>query len=225
MTPGSSPFLSPAPASLARPSTAKKRQHTADPLLHRVLDRNYRVQATPLITTRSRAGADTRGTATTTTPATTTKQSRYAIDSSPLSSSPEIQAPQLHAEIFSSPLRTAARSPHKQQQRTPKPGVSVLTPAKKALATRTSQRGIWDSDDELDDDDDDDEGGMPYGASPPKTMQFHVPQSRLLRTPGKFSNSLTHSLTPNIQMLLQRLITFECLQQKKPPNASFQTCS
>lgn len=36
---------------------------------------------------------------------------------------------------------------------------------------------IWDSDS-------DDEGGL-EGMSPPKTMQFHVPQTRLLRTPGK----------------------------------------
>lgn len=37
---------------------------------------------------------------------------------------------------------------------------------------------IWDSDS-------DDERGV-EGMSPPKTMQFHVPQSRLLRTPGTF---------------------------------------
>ena len=37
---------------------------------------------------------------------------------------------------------------------------------------------IWDSDS-------DDEHGMEE-MSPPKTMQFHIPQSRLLRTPGTF---------------------------------------
>lgn len=36
---------------------------------------------------------------------------------------------------------------------------------------------IWDSDS-------DDEREM-EGMSPPKTMQFHVPQSRLLRTPAR----------------------------------------
>ena len=77
-------------------------------------------------------------------------------------------APQLHAEIFSSPAKP-------MPQRTP--GVSVLTPAK-AKGTAV-HKGIWDSDDEFDDDDDNAFG------SPPKTMQFHVPQSRLLKTPGK----------------------------------------
>jgi len=36
---------------------------------------------------------------------------------------------------------------------------------------------VWDSDSE-----EDEIGGM----SPPKTMQFHVPRERLLRTPGRF---------------------------------------
>ena len=75
-------------------------------------------------------------------------------------------APQLHAEIFSSPAKTKPRMP----------GVSVLTPAKPKGDTG---KGIWDSDDEFDDDDDNAFG------SPPKTMQFHIPQSRLLKTPGK----------------------------------------
>lgn len=75
-------------------------------------------------------------------------------------------APQLHAEIFSSPVKPNSRTP----------GISVLTPAKH----KGDAKGIWDSDDEFDDDDD-------YNAfgSPPKTMQFHIPQSRLLKTPGK----------------------------------------
>lgn len=49
---------------------------------------------------------------------------------------------------------------------------------------------MWDSDDGLDnddgddDDDDDDNDGTAIFGSPPKTMQFHVPQSRLMKTPG-----------------------------------------
>jgi DASH complex subunit ASK1 len=58
---------------------------------------------------------------------------------------------------------------------TPKPGMSVLTPAKKSAG----KSAMWDSDDDLDYDNDD------LGPSPPKTMQFHIPQSRLMRTPGK----------------------------------------
>ena len=84
------------------------------------------------------------------------------------------------------------------------PGVSIFTPARKQREKapegkahddvftskgkreedrQTGRRGvrnianIWDSDS-------DDEGEL-EGMSPPKTMQFHVPQSRLLRTPGK----------------------------------------
>ena len=163
MTPDSSPFLPPAPTSIPRPSTARKK---TDPLLHRVLDRNYRVQATPLASAR-RGNLQQANRANATTTLATTAQTRLLDDA--LSSSPDMPAaPQLHAEIFSSPAKP-------MPQRTP--GVSVLTPAKpKGTA---AHKGIWDSDDELDDDDDNAFG------SPPKTMQFHVPQSRLLKTPGK----------------------------------------
>jgi DASH complex subunit ASK1 len=169
MTPDSSPFVPTAPTSIPRPSTARKK---TDPLLHRVLDRNYRVQATPLASARrgyqsqgTRANAPANATA---TPGTTAR-TRLLDDA--LSSSPDMPAaPQLHAEIFSSPAKPVPR-------RTP--GVSVLTPAKPN--DTTARKGIWDSDDEFDDDDDDDNA---FG-SPPKTMQFHVPQSRLLKTPGK----------------------------------------
>jgi DASH complex subunit ASK1 len=88
-------------------------------------------------------------------------------------------APQLHAEVFSSPAKTVPR-------RTP--GVSILTPAKPK--GHPAIKGVWDSDDEFDGDDDNAFG------SPPKTMQFHVPQSRLLKTPGKYPNfDLLHFLT------------------------------
>ncbi len=78
------------------------------------------------------------------------------------------------------------------------PGVSVLTPGKpNAARSGAASRfqgagtgatigigaGVWDSDDD-DDLDDDDDGGLPFGQSPPKTMQFHIPQNRLLKTPG-----------------------------------------
>ena len=62
----------------------------------------------------------------------------------------------------------------------------MLTPArgKKVSAAEGGLRGkqqqIWDSDS-----DDDGEGDMGVGMSPPKTMQFHVPQPRLLRTPAR----------------------------------------
>ena len=96
-------------------------------------------------------------------------------------SSPPMPAPELRAEIFGSPSKSRRV-----------PGVSVLTPARntagkskgdggegdykgKALPSHT---GIWDSDS--------DDDGLPEGMSPPKTMQFHIPPSKLLKTPGKF---------------------------------------
>lgn len=70
----------------------------------------------------------------------------------------------------------------------------MLTPARgrnnnnnnNSAASESGKRGgkrqqqIWDSDS-----DDDDGGDMGFGMSPPKTMQFHVPQPRLLRTPAR----------------------------------------
>lgn len=174
----------PAPTSIPRPSTTRKK---TDPLLHRVLDRNYRVQATPISNARYRGFQNSRIAAAAAAASTTPKTAaRTKIRGLTLSSSPTMpEPPQLHAEIFSSPVR---------KPRTP--GVSVLTPAKAGAAGRTASRatgtgagmaarfpGIWDSDDEFDDDDD---GGLPFGQSPPKTMQFHVPQSRLLKTPGMY---------------------------------------
>jgi len=157
----SSPYLPPS-TSIPRPTTARKQ---TDPLLHRLLDRNYRVQATPLTATRF-ANVHLKPTI---TPATAMRGRNTGLDST-LSSSPEVAPPELHPEIFTSPER---------KQRTP--GVSVLTPSRgKPLATTAPTRtpGVWDSDeDDLDDD-------LDFGQSPPKTMQFHVPQNRLLKTPG-----------------------------------------
>lgn len=172
-TPLSSPFIPPE-------STAKKssnNQKPTDPVLHRVLDKTYRVQATPL----TKGAGRTKFTVTPKDKPT----SRYAFDDSPISS-PELEAPKLHEEIFSSPLKgqtpgtSRKRRPSKTRV-TPKPGISVLTPAK-------SRKGsAWDSDDDLDDLDNED-----FGTSPPKTMQFHIPHSRLMKTPGEFA--LSHSL-------------------------------
>jgi DASH complex subunit ASK1 len=178
-TPQSSPFLPP-PPSHARPSTARKQ---TDPLLHRILDKNYRIQATPL--TKERRRSPVRA-----TPATA--QRRGNLFDSALSSSPEVAPPQLHTELVSPAKPRGPRTP----------GVSVLTPGRSKpraslprgassnrkpdtlLQTpqaqpRASGAGAWDFDDSSDDDTD-----LQFG-SPPKTMQFHVPQNRLLKTPAK----------------------------------------
>ncbi|GAD96518.1 conserved hypothetical protein [Paecilomyces variotii No. 5] len=173
VTPGSSPFVP--PASHVKPETAQKSKYhkPSDPVLHRMLDKTYRVQATPLgkgySNTRSKFAITPK----------TKPTSKYNFDDSPISS-PEPEAPQLHAEIFSSPLKGETPATNRKRRTssipytTPKPGISVLTPAKKV----TGKSAIFDSDDDLDNDDE-------FGYSPPKTMQFHIPQSRLMKTPAK----------------------------------------
>ncbi|SLM34241.1 DASH complex subunit Ask1 [Lasallia pustulata] len=176
-TPQSSPFMPPSTAAQLRHRTPAN-----DILLHRVLDKNYRLQATPHAQPSSRLPYPKSSTQ---TPGTTNK--KY-LDSTSPDSSPPVPAPELHAEIFDTPARKGRT-----------PGISVLTPAAKNLKTKTEFRsatqrtpgadtigngkakGIWDSDS----DEDDDNGGYPEGMSPPKTMQFHIPQSKLLRTPAR----------------------------------------
>jgi DASH complex subunit ASK1 len=156
MTPMSSPF---APTSQLLSTTQRK---GADPLLHRVLDKNYRLQATPH-TTRKEAR----------TPAA---KPSWRDTTSPMSS-PPAAAPQLRSEIFSSPVRqqygraTAPRTP----------GVSIQPPAK-GKAKVVKDEITWESDSDQDADDVYKELGM----SPPKTIQFAIPPSRLMQTPGKF---------------------------------------
>ncbi|KAL8720755.1 MAG: hypothetical protein Q9225_002421 [Loekoesia sp. 1 TL-2023] len=186
--PDSSPFIQP---STSRPYRTPK----DDPLLHRILDKNWRLQATSHTTTRApKPGTSTLPYRTGRTPA----RNRSDNDATPaegkgkskaipldndVDSSPAVPAPQLHSEIFGTPAR-----------RTKIPGVSVLTPARgkrtpsQKRSTKTpgedvaGRKEIWESDS------DDEEDGP--GMSPPKTMQFHVPQSKLLRTPGMCSPHL-----------------------------------
>lgn len=153
----SSPFM--------QPTTSKKSYNNQDPLLHRVLDKTYRVQATPIISPRkykptgaftpnARRGAPTPREATSKLPA-------WADDSSP----PSSPAPQLRADIFS-PMKTPRT-----------PGVSVQTPAKGKTPMSLVRPGtVFD---------DSDEEEYEIDLSPPKTIQFHIPQSKLLQTPGK----------------------------------------
>lgn len=191
MSPSSSPFVP--PVSHEKPS-ATSRGHSSkpsDPVMHRMPDKTYRVQATPLGKGYSAAsGGDGRSKFTVTPKAKPT--AKYTYDDSPISS-PEPEAPQLHEEIFSSPIKGNYNTPGTDRKRrfalpstnhlhTPQPGTSVLTPAKGSVAD--GKRPAWDSDD----DDDDGFGGADFGNdgfSPPKTMQFHIPQSRLMKTPGK----------------------------------------
>lgn len=165
MTPDatSSPFV---PVSTAR--------RNPDPLLHRMLDKTFRIAATPHSTRQTRRpgfvpGSAARQKGVGQTPGTANRTRRWTLDSSP-ASSPAVAAPQLRAEIFGSPLKGPRT-----------PGVSVQTPRYRGRDDGAGERSagpVWDSES-----DGEEEGGL---SSPPKTMQFHVPQSRLLQTPGEF---------------------------------------
>lgn len=193
----SSPFE---PESAYQPSG--QRTHTIntknDPLMHRVLDKNYRIQATPHTQRRQRHQAAAKP-----TPPTATKTAPW--DDSP-QSSPAMAAPELRSDLFS-PAKPSYAKPNGPRT----PGISILTPAARRTAsgkppTTSTGRQLFSPQDKAytsaaarprdptnnansifsspfasDEDDEDDAFGM----SPPKTMQFHVPQSRLMQTPAR----------------------------------------
>jgi DASH complex subunit ASK1 len=171
MTPTSSPFD---PTSYLT-STALQPKPGENQLLHRVLDKNYRLQATPHTNQKQNK-----------TPA---NKPSWRDTTSPMSS-PPVAAPQLHADIFSSPIRQQYNRPRAPRT----PGISVQTPAKakakakdKESVRKTAEKDeiTWESDS-----DEDAEGVYrEMGMSPPKTIQFSLPQSRLLQTPGKYNIS------------------------------------
>lgn len=228
-TPMSSPFIPPptisrtTQLSTSKKTTQKNYQKPTDPVLHHVLDKTYRVQATPL----SKGYKPTKFSVSTPKEktATTASEGKHAYDDSPLSS-PELEAPKLRSELFS--YRGAQntpgtnrktrhhRSPEKRERTTPRPGVSVLTPAKPRLSlvsgNMKTTRGGWESDEDDEDFDayDPEDTAAALGFSPPKTMQFHIPQSRLMKTPGQ--SSLSPSNESRTRTNKQ--------QPKKPLNAS-----
>ncbi|KAL4950821.1 DASH complex subunit Ask1-domain-containing protein [Aspergillus filifer] len=169
--PMSSPFIPPVSTEKLRSA----RQDNSDPVMHRFADRTYRVQATPL----GKGKGATYNPNFTVTPQTKSA-TKYAFEDSPMSS-PEPEAPQLNSELFSSPLKPRTPGTGRKPSRPrgpPKPGTSVLTPARGGGGF--GKRSEWDSDDDDQFNDDDN-----LGYSPPKTMQFHIPQSRLMKTPAK----------------------------------------
>lgn len=156
-----------------------------DPLLHRVLDKNYRIQATP----HKMTGVSPIKWRVKEKPQDKGKMPAHSNDS-PMSS-PEMAIPTLRSAAFMSPVKFPGMRSHSGAATGTSrvPGVSVQTPAtakktKDVYADQDSERRgrqrdeiTWDSDEE----DDDIFGGM----SPPKTIQFALPPSKLLQTPGK----------------------------------------
>ena len=176
-------------------TTEKRRPPNPDPLLHRVLDQNYRVRATPHTARKERRRSPVKDP----TPQPT-RTLNPALDSSPFS--PAMEAPQLRAEIFGTPgdkKRKGRVPPTNAGPRTP--GVSVQRPRSKSGFTPggdglgTTRKTLFTAektditagptqDFDLDWDSDDD--SAPFGGmSPPKTIQFDVPHSKLLQTPAK----------------------------------------
>lgn len=148
----------------------KDAEQARDPLLHRMLDKTYRIRSTPHKN------------------APPLSAQRHAWQDSP-GSSPEMAVPKLRSEAFMSPLKGRGRA---GAPRTP--GVSVQTPRKKSVddvfgaEPKPPKYEIdWDSDS------DDGVGAM----SPPKTIQFALPPSKLQQTPGKFPSLVLSRWAPS----------------------------
>ncbi|KAI0532612.1 DASH complex subunit Ask1-domain-containing protein [Xylaria digitata] len=191
MTPRSSSLLLDEPM-LHVESTAQKPK---DLLLHRVLDKNYRLQATPLKTvplqSRTRGRSPQRKDVEEEPEEDRTRRALWA--DSPMSS-PEMAVPKLRSDLYMSPLKTRRRSGGAAAPRTP--GVSVQTPATarkrdifaEARAKEQDKgKGKGRERDEItwSDEDYDDEDSVFGGMSPPKTIQFALPPSKLMQTPAR----------------------------------------
>lgn len=172
-TPESSPFYPPQTTARKTPGG----NPNEDALLHRVLDKNWRVQATPL----GKQPASRYRTITQPSAAVTPKnrmQFEYD-DDSPISPA----KPQFHtAHIFDSPVRGPPRP--NMGPKTPTTtkhnhgaGPSGTTGGAKGAASK------YDMDDW--DEEDSDDLIMPRGYSPPVTIQFSLLPSKLLATPAR----------------------------------------
>jgi DASH complex subunit ASK1 len=170
-------------------------QKSKDPLLHRVLDKSYRIQATPHKPALriSPLKGTYKGKGKESTPAAPSWQ-----QDSPMSS-PEMAVPKLRSEAFMSPIKARQRLAAATANQGPRtPGVSVQTPGnarktKDVFAEEDATGAVnqkyeidWDIGEPVDDDDLDLYAGM----SPPKTIQFALPPSKLLQTPGMYTDEL-----------------------------------
>ncbi|KAF3937409.1 hypothetical protein ABW19_dt0207380 [Dactylella cylindrospora] len=171
-----SPF---APQS-ARP-TSSHRPNRRDPLLHRAVDTNWRVQATPQRKTPRKAAA------------TVTPKHRVIpsfVDSSPMSSPPPPQITTVFSPIGTAKKRFDIKPRQKPTDTVSKDPKTPITAKKRydTLDPKTMTAKDLLFDDEFDDDDDDDFNKL--GFSPPVTMQFTLPPSRLMQTPAKQASKM-----------------------------------
>ncbi|KAH0612600.1 uncharacterized protein H6S33_008980 [Morchella sextelata] len=165
----SSPFLPP-PLHTARKTPGGGA--TTDALLHRVLDKNWRVQATPL----GKAPASKYRTTTAATPHSSRRLFTAAHLDADSDDDRSPEKPQLHTKhLFSPSPASAPRAAHLNL------GPKTPTTAKgKARAV-----DAWDNDDDRGGDDDEDSDDNILGYSPPQTIQFSFPAAKLLATPAR----------------------------------------
>jgi DASH complex subunit ASK1 len=186
MTPDTSPFnpRMDAPTSIMGKSNK-------DTYLHQgILSKNFRVQATPHTARKNATGKFGA------TPSTANR-TRRILDFEDTMSSPLEEAPAPRLRGIYSPMKAAARTPgksvltpnvkkHFEERRTRE---SEARPEVTPEVTRGRTGGLtgrsiaWDSDSDEDDD---------LGMSPPKTIMFQLPESRVMQTPGKFTRPLLY---------------------------------
>ncbi|CAM1511384.1 Fc.00g088970.m01.CDS01 [Cosmosporella sp. VM-42] len=158
-------------------------QRHKDPLLHRVLDKTYRLQATPHKPALRISPLKLKE---------TKKDTPAWQDDSPMSS-PEMAVPTLRSEAFMSPYKSNARARLAAATQGPRtPGVSVQTPAsarktRDVFAEEDSMQASGKQKYEINWESDEDDGDLDLyaGMSPPKTIQFALPPSKLLQTPAR----------------------------------------
>jgi DASH complex subunit ASK1 len=188
---------------------ASRDNNKKDPLLHRLQDKTYRIAATPHKGTTGVSPMRWKVDKLATTPGKEEQKSSRPIWQDSPASSPEMAPPQLRSAAFMSPMRAAynkGRLTAAAAAAPRTPGVSVQTPATGRGKVRdvfasgnsaaaaagggggkagTSGKVSSRYDDEITWESDEDEDGL-GGLSPPKTIQFALPPSKLLQTPGKF---------------------------------------
>lgn len=182
------PDMSMTPAQLRDMGQESTGQKSKDPLLHRILDKNYRLQATPHKPTLRISPLKGKEKEKEKTPG------KLSWQDSPMSS-PELEMPKLRSAVFASPgLKSTSRQKLAAATKGPRtPGVSVQTPG-----TARKTKDVFADEDTGEQGDDgryeidwtlnaeeDDDLDLYGGMSPPKTIQFAVPPSKLLQTPGK----------------------------------------
>ncbi|KAH8912556.1 hypothetical protein BR93DRAFT_84577 [Coniochaeta sp. PMI_546] len=168
-----------------------------DPLMHRVLDKNYRLMATPLKGNSGVSPIRWRVTEKKKDDAALLNKGKEPEATKPIwadspMSSPEIAMPKLRSEAFMSPVRPSAYR-HKLAAATAAPrtpGVSVQTPATSRKTRDVYARTPRAEDKETDEitwesSGDEDDLDIYAGMSPPKTIQFALPPSKLLQTPAR----------------------------------------